>query len=97
MVVLLAVWANGITKCGVEPFGVAASMAKWGTRCEVGHLGVAANIATWVTKCEVDLFGCCWLYDHMGKNVRWSTMVLLPIWPYEKQYVRWTFLVLLAV
>ena len=95
--VLLAVWANRITKCGVEPFGVAASMAKWGTRCEVGHLGVAANIATWVTKCEVDLFGCCWLYDHMGKNVRWSTMVLRPIWPYEKQYVRWTFLVLLAV
>ena len=49
--VLLAVWANRITKCGVEPFGVAASMAKWGTRCEVGHLGVAANIATWVMKC----------------------------------------------
>ena len=68
--------------------GAVASMTKWGTICEVGHLSVAASIATWVAKHEVDLFGCCWLYDHMGKNVRGSIMVLLTVWPHEKRYVR---------
>ena len=31
------------------------------------------------------------------ENVGGSIMVWLPVWPHEKQYVRWTFLVLLAV